>query len=672
MKKNIKYVCVITSLVIFCTLGISITINVFAKKNFQKSVAEKKEIQLGEEKVFYIDLNKSPNDYVKIQKRKELENEKSKKEFQEKLDKKYSEDKEKINKINEDYFEIEINKDSGKAIVDGEKINISDLISVPENIRIEEYIKENVIGDIEFNKNTIKIKNPYSTNSILLETSKINEITEAGEIDSIVKIADNTYCFNYKNSKDTKAGYNILKDSKQVKNICKDAKVTLLENKTKSYDVKYLQASKDNYVWGANTTGLTVYSNKLNNEKKLPLIKVGVLDTGVRTSHEVFLDENKESKIDLTDSFNYIDNSTNIADDNGHGTMVAGIIAESTSNNVKIVPVKILNSKGEGKLSDTLQAIAAISSKVDLLNVSLGISKNKLSQDMLNISESVLKEVYDKNKLITCASGNDGTENVYYPASSEYTIAVSATDVSNNIASFSNYGDTIDFAAPGVALVLPFYTGDNLYNSNFPTTSYEYQRNSGTSFASPFIAAAVALVKSENQNYTVNQVKNVLKKNTEDLGASGKDKYYGYGLLNFYQEMFKQKNTDQNTINTNTSSSTNTNTTSGDNNISKNNTNSNNTTTEDTKDIELYGDINKNGLIDIGDVLLLLRHIAQKNDKGVLAKHPDWKLSSKLIKIGDVNKNNIIDTGDILKILRYISASSNTKIKEEHPDWLEF
>ena len=69
--------------------------------------------------------------------------------------------------------------------------------------------------------------------------------------------------------------------------------------------------------------------------------------------------------------------------------------------------------------------------------------------------------------------------------------------------------------------------------------------------------------------------------------------------------------------------------------------------------------------------MLLLRHVAQNNDESVLQKHPDWKLTNNLIDIGDVNKNNIIDTGDILKLLRYISAMSNTQVKEKHPDWVE-
>ena len=218
--------------------------------------------------------------------------------------------------------------------------------------------------------------------------------------------------------------------------------------------------------------------------------------------------------------------------------MVAGIIAESTSNNVKIVPVKILGSDGKGDYSSALQAASAIASKVDVLNVSFGADESKITAEAKAIGESILKPIYEAGKTVVCAAGNDGTESVYYPASSQYTIAVSAVDSQNQIASFSNYGNSIDFTAPGKGLILPYYTGDNLYNSSFSEDSAEYSKNSGTSFASPFIAADFAMLKSENPKYSITDMKNILIENCEDLGDSGKDKYYGYGNVNFDTKMF--------------------------------------------------------------------------------------------------------------------------------------
>jgi len=82
------------------------------------------------------------------------------------------------------------------------------------------------------------------------------------------------------------------------------------------------------------------------------------------------------------------------------------------------------------------------------------------------------------------------------------------------------------------------------------------------------------------------------------------------------------------------------------------------------------GDVNQNNQIDIGDILLLIRHMAQANNNDVSTKYPEWKLSEEKIKIGDVNKNNKIDIGDILKMQRYIASQNDKNIANKHPDWL--
>ena len=81
-------------------------------------------------------------------------------------------------------------------------------------------------------------------------------------------------------------------------------------------------------------------------------------------------------------------------------------------------------------------------------------------------------------------------------------------------------------------------------------------------------------------------------------------------------------------------------------------------------------DLNENNMIDIGDLILLLRHMAQANSNKVLQKHPGWKLSDKKVTIGDINKNGTIDIGDILKVRRYMAASASQKVADKHPDWL--
>lgn len=83
------------------------------------------------------------------------------------------------------------------------------------------------------------------------------------------------------------------------------------------------------------------------------------------------------------------------------------------------------------------------------------------------------------------------------------------------------------------------------------------------------------------------------------------------------------------------------------------------------------GDINKNGKIDVGDILKMQRHIATQSSNATLKKHPDWVLSDELIQLGDVNRNGKIDVGDILKLQRYLAACADKNVANKHPEWLE-
>lgn len=83
------------------------------------------------------------------------------------------------------------------------------------------------------------------------------------------------------------------------------------------------------------------------------------------------------------------------------------------------------------------------------------------------------------------------------------------------------------------------------------------------------------------------------------------------------------------------------------------------------------GDLNKNGKIDVGDILKMQRHIATQSSKATLKKHSDWVLSDELIQLGDVNRNGKIDVGDILKLQRYLAACADRNVAKKHPEWLE-
>ena len=545
-KKSLKILisCVVIILII---LGVILTVQLIYRSNQkveEEIIAKNTEITIGDKDVLYVDLTQDSATQEQINTSVEgnkVENEP------------VDNNTNALDQINQDYFDMEFDLDSGTALVDGNEIDIADLFDITEEQEKElissednfyNYLNDNITGDVEYEDGNIKVENPYSTNTIIMQTANLTEIQNGGDIQSIKKLADDIYTVHYENAEDTKEGYNILKEDDLVNNISTDIEIELLDDieteNSVGTTVDTLGISNNNYAWGISSTGLRTYTNKLNYGQNETEVKVAVFDSRVRTTHEVFANETTADRLDTTHSYNYVDDNNDISDDNGHGTMVAGIIAQSTSNNVKIVPVKILRSDGKGILSDALEGLSTITNYVDVINLSLGVDKNELDSGAMAITESVFRQIYNSGKAVICASGNDGEENVLYPASSEYTIAVSAIDINDNISSFSNYGDTVDFAAPGEGLILPYYTGDNLYNADFEPSSEEYQMNSGTSFAAPFVSAAVALIKAENTNYTISQIEDLLIDNSEDLGTAGKDKYYGYGGINFNNNMFSK------------------------------------------------------------------------------------------------------------------------------------
>jgi len=138
---------------------------------------------------------------------------------------------------------------------------------------------------------------------------------------------------------------------------------------------------------------------------------------------------------------------------------------------------------------------------------------------------------------VVCAAGNDGVSTPFYPAAYENSISVSATTSLDTLASYSNYGTTIDISAPGGD------SGDNdgdgyddmVLQNTFSRNDEGYYFYAGTSMASPHVAGVAALVKAKNSSLSNAQIRNILETTADDIGASGWDNLYGNGRLNAYE-----------------------------------------------------------------------------------------------------------------------------------------
>jgi subtilisin family serine protease len=175
--------------------------------------------------------------------------------------------------------------------------------------------------------------------------------------------------------------------------------------------------------------------------------------------------------------------------------------------------VKVLDDTGAGSTYGVAQGIIwAADHGAKVINLSLGNYADA------NFLHDAIRYAFDKDVIIVAASGNDNTSQPGYPAAYPEVLAVAATDENKNRASFSNYGDYIDVAAPGVGIA-----------STYPGN--QYAALSGTSMASPHVAALAALIRSVNPTLKNTEVMDIIRQTAEDLGPPGKDPYFGYGQI---------------------------------------------------------------------------------------------------------------------------------------------
>ena len=226
-------------------------------------------------------------------------------------------------------------------------------------------------------------------------------------------------------------------------------------------------------------------------------VVVAVIDTGVTKVAD--LGETK-----FVAGYNFLANNANADDDHGHGTHVAGTIAQSTNNKLgvagvaygaTIMPLKVLSARGSGSVAGIAQAIRwAADHGANVINMSLG------GPTRMGTMGAAVKYAHDKGVVIVAAAGNDGHGRVGYPAAYPGVVAVAATQFDETTTFYSNWGKEIDVAAPGGNTRVD-QNGDGkpdgvLQHTIVPgqTSRTDYLWFMGTSMASPHTAGVAALI----------------------------------------------------------------------------------------------------------------------------------------------------------------------------------
>lgn len=298
-----------------------------------------------------------------------------------------------------------------------------------------------------------------------------------------------------------------------------------------------LSASTGEYVdsWGVQRVGAdTAVARGITGAG----VKVAIVDSGIDCNHP-----------DLSDNcrggYNFVGNNTDLYDEDSmsHGTHVAGIIAARNNGTgvVGVAPeaslyaVKVFGANYTGGDMDTIVAGIewAIENKMDVINLSIGLSGDIYSvyPDYFKPLQDVCDKAYQAGIVLVAAVGNDDREIVAVPAAFDSVIGVSATDINDQRAIFdakdlkaSSYGTQVELAAPGLAIKSTVRGGG-------------YSVLNGTSQAAPHVAGAAALLLSagiadaNGDGRRADDVRARLAVTAKDLGEAGRDKYFGWGLV---------------------------------------------------------------------------------------------------------------------------------------------
>jgi subtilisin family serine protease len=297
---------------------------------------------------------------------------------------------------------------------------------------------------------------------------------------------------------------------------------------------------------------------RLMKKNAAPVI-VALVDTGLDWNHRNIdwdniwqnpdeqingIDDDKNGKIDDVIGWDFLARNHKPWDYDGHGTMVAGIVAGSWKDSegiagvnpfAKLMILKAVNNFGHTRASYIAEAIVyAADHGARVINLSVG------GKSITKMATAAIDYAWNKGVVMVVAAGNDGVNiEDHGLASSDKVLAVGASTLDDQHANFSNWGK-ISLAAPGVDILsLRARRTDTLLSpkavkyvagTNYVGADKRYYRASGTSFSAPFVTGLASLMIANDPTLTNQQVMNILKSTARDIGPPGVDQFTGYGL----------------------------------------------------------------------------------------------------------------------------------------------
>lgn len=421
------------------------------------------------------------------------------------------------------------------------------------SVDVKAFGNSNVNDFLRFEEELMNLNSTMSAQSLYKENESefsLKRLIVNGQLSStygaIKKVSyDNLHVLCYASEADTKYAYDMLKEKTGL-SVVIDKVEKLEEYAEKEYDY----SGYDN--WAAESVDVGGYREFLVDNNVNKEIVVVVLDTGINTSHPMFKNRLVKTSDGKIKGFSYYDSLyrysyDNLAfdsddesrysfeDDHGHGAHVSGIITSLTPENVKILTIKIGDSRGYSStdvmIAAYLRVVNIYSKEYNVVATNLSFSgAGKNSEDERDtFNEKCYEPLLDLNILPITAAGNESDEN-----NLDGLKAVVVSSLKQRVNEYvfdngySNYGKFVDISAPGTGIKSAGIAKTDGEDSSMVL-------NDGTSMASPQVAGVVALLylnPNLPSNFTALDIEQMLYDNSIDLGEPQKDIYYGEGMLN--------------------------------------------------------------------------------------------------------------------------------------------
>ncbi|MGN0465464.1 MAG: S8 family serine peptidase [Lachnospiraceae bacterium] len=411
---------------------------------------------------------------------------------------------------------IEIMQDSQESVeeIKSNQTEIKNLEQESSLVFDEEVSKLVSLYDNNLSNDKIasSIDNSYASRRLIVKGTGQNLDFSSCDADIILNGPDQIYILQFSTEEMTRQAKMQIEQMDGVKYCEVDGYDYLEEPKViEKFDFEEDEISSEQPTLSWGTSHILGDSYAKHSKGNSSELIVAVVDTGIDISHSFF-----NGRLSMDAAYNYVSSNVDVQDDQGHGTHVSGIIADMTSGlNIKILPIKCMDAFGRGTYTNIANAIKrAADAGAKVINYSAVGGHSEYKDDAVNYA-------IEKGATVVVSSGNYGQaidEAFVCPAHIEECIVVGAINEQEVRSQDSNYGNELDLMAPGISIKSTYLGGG-------------YAFLSGTSMAAPHVSGAAAMLRLNDPLLTPAQIEEVLKQNAKDLGDTGRDIYYGYGMV---------------------------------------------------------------------------------------------------------------------------------------------